>query len=56
MRSRSDLKRLRTLKGPEWVISVGFRPDNRGLFVAGGAEAIGGKRFVQEWEVPLFSK
>jgi len=54
--SGSDLRLLHTLKGPEWVISVWFRPDKLGLFVAGGAVVIGGKRFVQEWEVPLFSK
>lgn len=49
-----DLRLLHTLPGPEWLISVRFRPDGRGLVTAGGSQQPGGERYVQQWEVPLF--
>lgn len=52
----SDLRPIRTLPAPEWVISVRFRPDMRGIVTAGGSRMSGGQRFVQEWEVPSFVK
>jgi WD40 repeat protein len=52
----SDLSPLHTLPAPEWVISVRFRPDMRGIVTAGGSRMPGGQRFVQEWEVPSFVK
>lgn len=51
-----DLTLLHTLPAPEWVISVRFRPDMRGLVVAGGAVQRTGKRFVQEFSVPSLSQ
>ncbi len=47
-----DLTLLHTIKAPEWVISVRFRPDMRGLVVAGGAAQRGGESYVQELVVP----
>lgn len=47
-----DLELLHTIAAPEWVISVRFRPDMRGLVVAGGGVEPGGQRYVQEFTVP----
>jgi WD40 repeat protein len=47
-----DLTLLHTIAAPEWVISVRFRPDMRGLVVAGGDVERGGQRYVQEFTVP----
>ena len=47
-----SLSRLHSVEAAEWMISVRFRPDMRGLFVAGGGTAPGSKRFVEEWVVP----
>jgi WD40 repeat protein len=52
----SDMSPLLTLPAPEWVISIRFRPDMRGIVTAGGSRMPGGQRFVQEWEVPSFVK
>lgn len=49
-----DLTRLHTIDAPEWAISVRFRPDMRGLVVAGGDRLKTGERYVQEFTVPSF--
>ncbi len=51
----TDLTLLHTLPAPEWLISVRFRPDGKGLVTAGGSQTPGGQRYVQEWDVPSFA-
>lgn len=46
----TNLKILRRLSGPEWVISVKFNPDGSRLLSAGGMELPGGKRWVDVWK------
>lgn len=51
-----DLSLMHTIAAPEWVISVRFRPDMRGLFVAGGERQSGGRRYVEEMVVPSLAQ
>lgn len=47
-----DLTLLHTIAAPEWTISIRFRPDMRGIVIAGGERIAGGKRYVEELIVP----
>ncbi len=47
-----DLRVLRQLDAPEWVINVKFSPDGTRLITTGGDQKRGGKREVQIWAVP----
>lgn len=46
-----DLKLLRTLTSPEWVISVQFTPDGSRLVTAGGDSQPGKARSIKVWGV-----
>jgi WD40 repeat protein len=46
-----DLKLLRTLNSPEWVISVQFTPDGSRLVTAGGETLPGKTRSIKVWGV-----
>jgi Eukaryotic translation initiation factor eIF2A/WD domain, G-beta repeat len=48
----SDLKVLKEIECPDWVICVGFSPDGTRLVYAGGSSTPGGDRFVEVLAVP----
>jgi WD40 repeat protein len=50
-----DLKSLKELEAPEWVIQVRFSPDGSRLFTSGGSVLPSRDRRVQVWGLPTFA-
>jgi hypothetical protein len=50
--SATNLRLLREIESPEWIICVRFNPQGTRLVFAGGTQAPGGERYVQIMGVP----